>query len=264
MNDYFGRLLGLSGADIVRPRLRGLFEPVNALPEDGLPVPSGPPRMPLTEPVVTVPANTARPRPLRQETVRRQPATATFEASSHDNERGRTGGSPAMRSVRPGPWLVRDPVRAVRETAPERVRPGAESLTAEPARVTPIQPVAAATPSSPGASVTAIPSVAPVVRIGQPVRPPTGLPTQHPVGAAPTPAAPPAPQHQQQQQQYRQQRHDRVEPAPPSEPVITVNIGRIEVTATTPPASPPRRASKPRSSTQSLASYLAERDGGRT
>jgi hypothetical protein len=270
VNDYFGRLLGLSGANIVRPRLPGLFEPVNALPEDDLPVPGGPPRMPPTEPVVTLPANTAQPRPLRQETVRRQPATATSEASSHDNERGGTGDSPAMRSVRPGPWLVRDPVHAVREIAPERVRPGVESLTAEPARVTPIQPVASATPVKPGASVTpvtpvtAVAPVASVVRIGQPVRPPTGLPTQHPVGAAPTPAAAPAQQHRQQQQQYRQQRRDRVEPAPPSEPVIRVNIGRIEVTATTPPVSPPRRASKPRSSTQSLASYLAERDGGRT
>jgi hypothetical protein len=275
VNDYFGRLLGLSGANIVRPRLPGLFEPVNALPEDDLPVPSGPPRMPRTEPVVTLPANTAQPRPLRQETVRRQPATATSEASSHENERGGTGDSPAMRSVRPGPWLVRDPVHAVREIAPERVRPGVESLTAEPARVTPIQPVASAMPITPvtsGASVTSTASTAstaPVVRIGQPVRPPTVLPTRHPVAAAPTPAAaPPTQQHQQQhhqqQQHYRQQRRDRVEPAPPSEPVIRVNIGRIEVTATTPPASPPRRASKPRSSTQSLASYLAERDGGRT
>jgi hypothetical protein len=47
-----------------------------------------------------------------------------------------------------------------------------------------------------------------------------------------------------------------------SEPVIQVSIGRIEVKAAAPAKTQTRRSAKP-ASTQSLANYLAERDGGR-
>ncbi|HEY4459250.1 MAG TPA: hypothetical protein VGN81_33365 [Pseudonocardiaceae bacterium] len=276
MTDYFGRLLGLSGANVVRPRLRGLFEPIDALAGDDVPVPTMP-SVP-DEPQATVLPLAERPRPPQQKTAQRPAEQSDLVHAETGNSdigvsagerrggglRGVVGASPRSEESAPSPEaaragmprLVRASVRAVRDTAPERVQPGVESRSAEPARVTSIQPVASNQPIVPVASIA---------RIGQPVRPPTGLPTQRPVGAAPTPAAPnpaaPTPAARSTTaQQHQQHKREQV----PSEPVIRVNIGRIEVTATTPPAAPTRRASKPRSSTQSLASYLAERDGGRT
>ena len=274
MSDHFGRLLGLSGAPAVRPRLPGLFEPDEP-----------------DAPVVTLPANTTPPRPTPQPEAQakaeaesqsqtgaqaeagaqaRTGAQTEAGARAEDSARGEARVPAAqspwsedvvpsrpVRAVRPeAPRLVRCPARTAPDTAAEQVRPGAEGPTAEPARVTPIQRVRPVAP---------VRRIAPVTRIGHPVRPPTGLPTQHPVGAAPTqsPAAP-TPSPVAAAEQHRQRRRDHVDAAPPNEPVIRVNIGRIEVTATTPPAPPARRTSKPRSPAQSLASYLAERDGGRS
>ena len=260
MSDYFGRLLGLAGANVVRPRLPGLFEPVNALPEDEQPMPA---RMsgPTAEPDA--------------------PAATVVSLTSKTAPRDPVDDKPQPRRETTTVRVVRDPVREL--AVPETVAaPAGRAVAESPVRVLPLARRGPAEPAR----------VAPIATIGQPVRPPAGLPTQHPAGAAPSVPAPDAePAHQltnvhritnsgtehnvtnqvfasrvnqvTHQHQHQQQRREKAESAPESEPVIRVNIGRIEVTAAAPPATPARRASRPRSATQSLASYLAERDGGR-
>ncbi|HEY4018988.1 MAG TPA: hypothetical protein VGM75_09900 [Pseudonocardiaceae bacterium] len=269
MSDYFGRLLGLSPANVVRPRLPGLFEPISPDPDESTPVPVSTER---TEPA----RRTERAeRSERAEPAQRAEAATLVALVSSTEQPQQARQRPARRRVDEQSEIP----------APASLRAGVESVP-ETARVRPI------------------------TQGGQPVRPPAGLPTQHPVGAASTPTVaemPAIPENSTTQVAIPRgtepvrhhsiavttevntvhelneinrvsqvtnlrrvdgnttirQRRERAETPQPSEPVIRVSIGRIEVTAATPAPAPARRTGRPRSNTQSLASYLAERDGGR-
>ena len=259
MSDYFGSLLGLSSTGAIRPRVPSLYEPIG--PED----------IPMTEETVTPPSTP-------------RPAAPPIEAPHAETEANVVA-------------LIRSPER-------HRISRAEDPVVAHVAS-THFQAVPVA---------------------GQPVRPPAGLTTLRPAGAAPQPPdithvrnntnvvnvsrpvhnsvvhnsvvhnsvehhsventtssnnhrhnqtvesrinhvheGPKNTTHQHfsaPRPQPGQARLRREPPSAPSEPVVRVSIGRIEVTAEPAAAAPVRRGRKPRPETKSLASYLAERDGG--
>lgn len=279
MSDYFGRLLGISGAAAIRPRVPGLYEPTGL---DDTPVTD-----PIESPVIDQPA--IDPPGFDQPSIdspsfeRPERGTHRIAAPPPDSAPMHSPDSPM---AAPTPMIELSKataprtLRPARELAPRPVEPPHEEREA---MVVALVPAAERQRAARAERTVARPPLSEPttwnsIVAGQQVRPPTGLTARRPVGVAPQPAPQTgstaiteldvtsnntaSPQRQRRAGQPTAPSRPQ-EPNEPSEPVIRVSIGRIEVTAAAPAPAPTRRGSKPRPPTKSLASYLAERDGGR-
>lgn len=306
MTDYFGRLLGVSTNGSVRPRLPGRYEPIAPehrpaadLLSDTETGPSRASTEAATEPShrdhagelgqhteagrIQDTVDGRRP-PSARRTVAETPEPAVLEPTAD-------GPAAARRSHRVVVPLTARSESPTRQPAQPRIRLSSGTPTdrriGDPTdpRPNPAAPAGrAGAVSVAGRMSNAAPQPpdAPAIgTVGQPVRPPTGLILDHPVGeavnqsaadeaAADQPADAPMSGINRGRDQGRSAvgggnrsgRGGRESAAAVTEPVINVSIGRIEVTATAPARTATRRSAKP-AQTQSLAHYLAERDGGR-